>query len=490
MIYSFHHADFWMKGGIETGLSYRARVFRDLGLEAKFVFTNDFSGCHFQRETAILGLLDSEVIWLYEFFTDCRTSPATYTLGQLESTFTEERYNYSRDKAIAKYFFLNSNVYYMVFLTDEKSDFIHSVLMISNGCAVRKDYYTYCRIYSEYYMPVDGHEYMYLRRFFNEDGSVAYEEIAEGDLVLYKLPDRTLYSKEALVEYMISCLRLTKDDVVLIEGGGGFIDKAAFIRNVAPARIGFIVHMNHYEFWCCDEEHILWFSRFEYAFSHPEKIDFFVTSTDVQSNLMKEQFRKYEGFDARIETIPVAYLDKIRMPESRKKHSLLTVGRLAGDKRVNLIIEAVVIARSVIPDVTLDIYGQGGDEQKLREQIHELKCGDYVNLCGFQKMDERYQNYEAYISASLGEAFGITLLEAVGSGLPIVGFDRCYGMQAFVDEGENGFKILFASAEGLADGIIRLFTESDMEAFRKHSYEKAKSYLKEEVEKKWMEILV
>lgn len=489
MIYSFHHADFWMKGGIEAGLSYRAKVFRDIGLEAKFVFTNEFPQCNIQNEMATLGLLDSEVIWLYQSFTDCRISPVTFSLEQLESTFAEENYIFSRDKAIVKYQFPDLNVYYMVFMTDENSNLVHRVLMISNGCAVRKDYYTYCKIYSEYYIPVDGHEHLYLRRFFNEDGSVVYEEMAEGGLVLYKFPDRLLYSKEELVEYMVTCLQLTKNDVVLIEGGGGFIDKAAFVRNVSPARIGFIIHMNHYEFWCCDEEHILWYSQFEYAFSHPEKISFFVTNTDTQRNLIKEQFRKYKGLDVKIETLPVAYLDKIRIPESRKKHSLITVGRLAGDKRVNLIIEAAVIARRVIPDVTLDIYGQGEDEKKLQKQIHELNCSDYVHLCGFQKMDELYQNYEAYISASLGETFGITLLEAVGSGLPIVGFNRRYGMQMFVDEGENGFKILYASAQGLADGIIRLFTEADMEAFRMHSYEKAKSYLKEEVGKKWMEIL-
>ena len=89
MIYSFHHADFWMKGGIEAGLSYRAKIFRDLGLEAKFVFTNKFPECNIQNETAILGLLDSEVIWLYGYFSDCRISPVTFNLAQLEDTFTE-----------------------------------------------------------------------------------------------------------------------------------------------------------------------------------------------------------------------------------------------------------------------------------------------------------------------------------------------------------------------------------------------------------------
>ena len=58
-----------------------------------------------------------------------------------------------------------------------------------------------------------------------------------------------------------------------------------------------------------------------------------------------------------------------------------------------------------------------------------------------------------------------------------------------MNEGENGFKITDFSAKGLADGILRLFKESDLEAFRRHSYQKAEVYLEAEVEKKWREIL-
>ena len=489
MIYNFHHANCWMKGGIEEAIAYRARAFRNLGLAARFVFTNEFLECNIQKETAFLGFLDSEVIWIYGFFTDCIISPVTYRLELLESTFADNNYIFSRNKDIVKYQFPDLNVYYIVSMTDETSDFVHRVLMISNGCVVRKDYYTYCRIYSEYYIPMDGREHLYLRRFFNEDGSIAYEEMADGETMLYKFPNRLLYSREELVEYMISCLRLTGDDVVLIDGGDGFIDKAAFIQNVFPARTGFIIHTDHYDFRYTDEDQILWYRWLEFAFSHPEKINFFVTNTDAQTKLIKEQFLHYKGLNVRVETIPAAYLDRIRIPESRKKHSLVTASRLENDKRVNLIIDAVVLARRVIPDLTLDIYGRGKNEKDLREQIDDLKCHDYVRLCGFQKLDEIYQNYEAYITASYGETFGITLLEAVGSGLPIVGFDRQYGMQIFVDDGENGFKIFYASAQGLADGIVRLFTEADLEAFQAHSYKKAEVYLKEEVEKKWKNLL-
>ena len=55
---------------------------------------------------------------------------------------------------------------------------------------MRKDYFTYCRIYSEYYAPLDKQAHLYQRRFFNEDGSVAYEEITDNDVVMYQFPDR------------------------------------------------------------------------------------------------------------------------------------------------------------------------------------------------------------------------------------------------------------------------------------------------------------
>lgn len=487
MIYSFHHYNYWVKGGVETGMAHRAKIFRNLGLDAKFVFATTFPEHNIWDETRQLGFLDSEVLWMYGFFSDCRPSPVIYTLKQLESTFGEKDYIFSRNGRTAKYQFPGLNVYYTVFLTDDVNDIVHRVVMVSNGCLVRKDYYTYCRIYSEYFVPVNGQAYLYQRKFFNEDGSVAYEELAEGGAVLYKFPDRLLYSREELVGYMMSCLQLTKNDVVLIDGEWGMIDRTTFVQNAFPARIGFIAHLNHFSY--SDEDFVLWNEAYESVFSHPEKISFFVTNTEVQSRLLKEQFQYYKGIDCKVEAIPVAYLNKIRKPrKARKKYSLMTAGRFEADKRTGWLIKAMVMARKEIPELTLDIYGEG-EEDSLRAQIDELTCGDYVRLCGFQKLDDIYQHYEAYISASYGETFGITLLEAIGSGLPIVGFDRPYGIQTFVDEGKNGFRISDISIEGLAEGIIRLFTEADLKGFRLHSYKKAGKYLEPEVAKKWEEVL-
>lgn len=439
MIYNFHHFYYWLKGGVETGQAYRAKVFRSLGLDAKFIFATTFPDTNVQNETEYLGFLDSEVIWMYDFFTDCGISPVTCTLEQLENSFEEKNYIFSRDGDTATYHFPESNTYWSVFMTDDTNDFVHRVMIISNGNLIRKDYYTFCRIYSEYFIPVDGQAHLYLRRFFNRDGSVAYEEIPDGNSAIYKFPDRMLYSREELVADMMSRLNLTEDDVVLIDLEPGMIEKAAFIQNAAPARIGCIMHSNHYLNY--DEEHILWYGIYEYVFAHSDKVNFFITNTEAQGNLLREQLKKYQDVEPAIYTIPVTGLDKIREPQAdRRRHALISAGRLAPAKRMNQVIEAVVMAREEILDLSLDIYGEGregGDETTLKELIDKLNCGHYVRLCGFQKLDDLYQEYDAYVSASDVETLGVTLLEAVGSGLPIVSYDRPYGAQMFIDEGKR-----------------------------------------------------
>lgn len=489
MIYSFHHFYYWLKGGVESGMAYRAKIFRTLGLEAKFVFATPFPNANIQHETQMLGFLDSEVIWMYGFFSDCRISPVTYGLKQLEYTFDGKNYISSRDGGIVKYIFPGERYYYLAYLAPDTDDAVHRVEIISNGCLIRKDYYTYCKIYSEYYTSIENSAYLYLRRFFNEDGTIAYEEVMGDEWeVLYKFPDRLIYSLEELVGYMMSRLELTKNDVVLIDGEPGRIHRSAFILNASPAKVGFILHADHYI--RSDEKHVFWYRIYEYALSHPEKIDFYITNTEMQSSLLREQFKQYKGIEPLVVTLPVVGLDELKYPmNGRRKHALISAGRLASEKHMDMVIEAVAEARKSIPDLTLDIYGEGEEEGRLRDLIGRLKCEDYVHLCGFQKLDEVYQKYEAYVSASWVETLGVTLLEAVGSGLPIVGFDLPYGMQTFVDESENGYRVPPRNVEGLAKGIVRLFTEADMEKFRQHSYEKAGEYLTEALEKKWENVL-
>ena len=50
------------------------------------------------------------------------------------------------------------------------------------------------------------------------------------------------------------------------------------------------------------------------------------------------------------------------------------------------------------------------------------------------------------MTASTSEGFGLTLMEAIGSGLPLIGFDVPYGNQTFIEDGKNGYLIPSSSA--------------------------------------------
>ena len=244
MIYNFNLGIGWASSGVEYAQAYRANIFRNIGVKAKFIFTDMFPQENIQHMTENIGFLDEEIIWLYTFFTDCKISPVTYRLKQLEETFHENKYTFSRDGKICRYVFPGTNNFYTVYMVDGTSDLVHRVEIVSRGALIRKDYYTYCRIFSEYYAPLDNKAHLYQRRFFNEDGCIAYEEIIDGDYVMYQFPNKLLCSKEEFVGYMVSKLNLTKEDVVIIDRTTGI--GQTIIQNAGEDRIGSVIHAYHF----------------------------------------------------------------------------------------------------------------------------------------------------------------------------------------------------------------------------------------------------
>lgn len=496
MVYNFNLGIGWASSGVEYAQSYRAVMFRNIGADAKFVFTDMINGENIEHLTENIGFLDAEVIWLYTFFTDYKTAPVSFTLDDLKKTLPTDRYTYSRDGKIGKIVFDGKNNYDTVYFVDETSERVHRVEIVSEGYLIRKDFYTYGRTFAEYYAPLDNKAHLYLRRFFNEDGTVAYEEINDDGKVMYQFPDRLLCSKEAFVGYMVSRLGLTKDDVVLIDRTTGI--GQAILQNAGEARVGIIIHADHFSEGSTDETNILWNNYYEYAFAMRRHIDFYVAATEEQNKLVKEQFRKYKGgAEPIVHTIPVGSLDALKYPKAgRRSCSVLTASRLAAEKHVDWIVEAVAKARASVPQLTLDIYGKGGEEEALRELIKKLGAETYIRLMGQQNLKEVYQDYELYLSGSMSEGFGLTLMEAVGGGLPIIGFDVRYGNPTFIDEGENGYLIQVddrttkqQKVDALTDRLVRLFTEADLDSFHAHSYQKAEQFLTKEVELRWKRIV-
>lgn len=490
-VYNVNRGIGWASSGVEYAQAYRAGIFRKIGQDSKFIFTDMFQAENLAHFTANIGFKDNEIIWLYGFFTDVKVAATTYSLEQFEGSLTDDFQKVNQTSETVRYQHVDKELTIAVFLRKGESSYVQRVEFLSKGKLIRKDYYSYTRIFSEYYAPKDNKPHIYQRTFFNEDGSVAYEENCDGERSIFRFSNTILYSKEELIGYMFELLKLTSQDVILIDRATGV--GPAILRHKGPAKAVVVVHAEHYSLGATTEHTVLWNNYYEFQFSNADKIAAFIVSTDAQKQVLEEQFATYTDMKPKVIAIPVGSLDQLyHSKDGRKPYSLLTCSRLASEKHIDWLVEAVVLAQKDIEGLTFDIYGEGGQRATLERLIQEYQAQDFIKLRGHHNLTEVYQQYEVYLTASTSEGFGLTLMEAIGSGLPIIGLDVPYGNTTFVQNRKNGYLIPRTQpdnakqyAQSFAKALVELYQSNDLSTYHQTSYQRAEEFLTSRLEETW-----
>ncbi len=125
------------------------------------------------------------------------------------------------------------------------------------------------------------------------------------------------------------------------------------------------------------------------------------------------------------------------------------VGRLAPEKNVGELVEALALVRTVRPDLDaqLLLVGDGALRPKLLERAAELGVADRVVSTGFvpeEDLPAAYLACDVFANAGTAELQSLVVLEAMASGLPVLGVDAC-ALPHLVRDGDNGF--LFPHAQ-------------------------------------------
>ena len=102
---------------------------------------------------------------------------------------------------------------------------------------------------------------------------------------------------------------------------------------------------------------------------------------------------------------------------------IIMISRLSGEKNIDILIEMM---RFLKKKYTLTIVGEGIDRKFLEKKVEELKLGQCINFIGWIKnnnLPKIIKNHHIFISTSTYETFGITYIEALACGLPLIIFD-------------------------------------------------------------------
>ncbi|MDO4635074.1 MAG: accessory Sec system glycosyltransferase GtfA [Streptococcus sp.] len=494
-IYNINLGIGWASSGVEYAQAYRASLLRNINQPIKFVFLDMILADNIAHLTENIGFKDEEIIWLYTHFTDIKIAPTTYTLEQVLASVHGEPNRREKDGKIYRFFYDDEEKFITCYLRDEDSSYVEYVEYVSRGILIRKDYFSYTKYCTEYFVPKDNQASLFQRRFYNEDGSLAYDMLMDNGREIYRFSDRIIYGKQALTEYFMQSLNLSKSDLVILDRETG-IGQAVF-KESQRAHLGVVVHAEHFSENVTDDNYILWNNYYDYQFSNADKVDFFIVATDRQNEVLSEQFRKYTNHNPKIFTIPVGSLDKLIYPETnRNSFAMITASRLAAEKHIDWLVEGVIKAKELIPELVFDIYGEGGERAKITKILDEKRAHDYIKLKGHKDLTNIYSEYGIYLSASTSEGFGLTLMEAIGSGLPIIGFDVPYGNQTFVKDGENGYLIQKPSrqvidqiANEFAEKIVSVYQNHQLEQMQNVSYKTAEKFLTRQVELAWSNLI-
>jgi len=108
-----------------------------------------------------------------------------------------------------------------------------------------------------------------------------------------------------------------------------------------------------------------------------------------------------------------------------KKHEkvVLFLGRLTLQKGPDYFVEAAKRVLDYDPDVKFIIAGTGDMEARLIDRVAQLGMGNKVLFAGFvngNDVDRAYQAADLYVMPSVSEPFGITPLEALRNGVPVI----------------------------------------------------------------------
>jgi len=178
----------------------------------------------------------------------------------------------------------------------------------------------------------------------------------------------------------------------------------------------------------------------------------------LAQKLVEERFRVpidqvYNGID-----LPKA----ASLPDAK---NVLYIGRLEHVKGVEVLLRALPAVTAEVPDVHLDIVGDGPDRRRLEALANELVVNEWVTFRGWlqgKAVTNAYKNARVQAVPSIWpENLPTVVIEALAVGRPVVG-SRVGGIPELIRDGVTGKIVEPGNSDDLAKALISLLKDPNL----------------------------
>lgn len=180
--------------------------------------------------------------------------------------------------------------------------------------------------------------------------------------------------------------------------------------------------------------------------------------TDTLSALEKEKYYLiYNGINTK-------RFNKYKEFKNHDKYILGYAGRIASDKGIEIIIEALSMLKDKYNDLYLHIAGtdEKGYINVLRKLIDKLNLQDRVVFLGhIDDMEKFYRSIDVLVAPSVvKESFGLVLCEAIYCGLPVIATNSG-AQREIITQKQYGIVIDNLNADSLAEAISETYKNKE-----------------------------
>jgi len=485
--------------GIEHAEFDRARIFRRNNVPFKLV-TSEFNR-KLHNILPMFALSDKESMNMFDYFQKALSIPSQpLTLHDMDFGF-DMYVEQSEDKPSL----------YNVFLGENQKHFMGRIILDTQNAVEQAEMFDLVgNLYKviqydsrgfqslvQYYSPKGQVE---LEIWYDVDGKPVIEKTYEinrrGEMTeTWKVGQLLFRSLQDLRGYFYNLLNDDGLNMFIIDRAN--VSEYQLLSLDKPAYIVFMLH-NHQSSDPQNPNAEVLNNNYEWSMANIDAWDCIVSATPEQTRDIKARW----GEHLNAHTIPVGVIPDyiLQTPpkpmNERKPYSMLVTARVAVEKGIDKMIQALAIAQETIPELTLDVFGyvDHGDndiaQTRIDESLKLLSNPNSVVLHEHSKdVHKEHDTHQLYLIFSYMEGFNLALMEAQSAGMVGLTNDVSYGPNHIIKDGENGYIVGYDDVQAYADKMVELFQNPDkLQAMSDKAFELSRRYSESNVWDKWEEV--
>lgn len=200
-----------------------------------------------------------------------------------------------------------------------------------------------------------------------------------------------------------------------------------------------------------------------------DRVDSFIAN----SRFIAKRIKKYYKRESKVIYPPVD-INLFKIADQISDYYLIG-GRLVPYKRIDIVVKAFKKL-----GLKLKIYGSGDDMDRLKKIAGENSNIEFLGRVSEEEKAELYSKCIAFINPQ-EEDFGITPIEAMASGRPVIAYGRGGALETVI-EGLSGKLFYEQTADSLIEAVKNFDHKNyDLKAIREHSEKFSTERFKEEI---------